>query len=128
MYTKLLISILFTHSSTSEHNKFVKATIISEICTNPNMNHTKDEITGWFNVRYLICIYIHITTLHKYTVVVKRKYEALRRLWHLEEREDCDEVKRETAVKKYRQRLRRVICYPCALAWPYLSVIAHASP
>jgi len=53
MYMKLLILILFTHSSTSEHNKSVKATIISEICTNPNMNHTKDEVTGWFYVRYL---------------------------------------------------------------------------
>lgn len=59
-----------------------------------------------------ICIYMRITTLHKYTVVVKSKYEAQRHLWYLEEK-DCDEVKRETAVKKYKQHLRRVLLAMC---------------
>ena len=40
---------------------------------------------------------------------VQRKYESLRRQWTLDEKENSDEIKKETPIrKKYRQRLKRV--------------------
>jgi hypothetical protein len=43
------------------------------------------------------------------TAAVQRKYEALRRQWTLDEKENGDDLKKETAIKKkYRQRRKRV--------------------
>ena len=43
------------------------------------------------------------------TAAVQRKYEYMRRLFTLEEAQDCEVVKKETALKKkYRQRRKRV--------------------
>ena len=56
---------------------------------------------------------------------VQRKYEALRRQWTLDEKENCEEMRKKTAIKKkYRQRRKRVsiiIAFPSVRYVRFLS-------
>lgn len=80
---------------------------MEEISCTPNNPHPESSIRGMYvytsikvNMLYLVLFL---------TAAVQRKYEYMRRLFTLEDAQDCDAVKKETALKKkYRQRRKRV--------------------
>lgn len=80
---------------------------MSDIKASPGNTYPEEIVKGW---SFLECVHQAFKLL-VIAVAVQRKYEALRRLWQLDEKEDCNEMKKENAVKKkYRQRRKRV-CY-----------------
>lgn len=97
-------------SSTAQHNKSVKSKILEEISSVPNNTHPENSIRGMYVYIKLNMLYLVVFL----TAAVQRKYEYMRRLFTLEETQDCDAVKKETALKKkYRQRRKRVCDSTC---------------
>lgn len=92
------------HSSTTQHNKLIKTKILDEIGKVPNNSYPDGSIRGMI-VDVIMCAQIIIFI----TAAIQRKYEYMRRLFTLEETQDSDALKKETALKKkYRQRRKRV--------------------